>query len=91
MQFYVKVAPLRVIPDVLTIQRGRRPAFATRPALLSNNLSVDLDRVMGVDNSIVAKWSRTPGFTSEANGRAHARKRVRFWVVRHDADFEGKR
>lgn len=84
MRPYVEVAPLvRVSPDELvTIQRGRRPALATLPALLSNNLAVDLDRVMAVEKAIVARWSRTPGFTSDAEGRtfarALARKRARF-------------
>lgn len=84
MRPYIEVAPLvRVNADeLLTIQRGRRPALATLPALLSSNLAVDLDRVMAVEKSIVAKWSRTPGFASDADGRAFAqalaRKRVRF-------------
>jgi hypothetical protein len=52
------------------------------PALSDSGLIVDLDRVMTVEKSIVAKWQRTPGYTLDADGRAFAqalaRKRVRF-------------
>ena len=81
---YVEVAPLVRLSahDLLAVQRGRRPALATLPALLSSSLAVDLDRVMTVEKSVVAKWKRTPGYTSDADGRAFAqalaRKRVRF-------------
>jgi hypothetical protein len=68
--------------DLVAIQRGRRPALATLPALASRSLAVDLDRVMTVEKSLMAKWKRTPGYTSAADGRAFAqalaRKRVRF-------------
>jgi hypothetical protein len=50
--------------------------------LIAGRLVADLDRVMTVEKSIVAKWQRTPGFTSDAEGRsfaqALARKRLRF-------------
>lgn len=81
---YIEVAPLVQVRegDLLAIQRGRRPALATLPALLPSNLAVDLDRVMTVEKSIVAKWKRTPGYTLDADGRAFAqalsRKRARF-------------
>ena len=81
---YVEVAPLvRVNKDDLhQVKRGRRPAHATLPRLDVDLLVVDLDRVMTVEKSIVASWKRTPGFTSDADGRAFAqalaRKRVRF-------------
>jgi hypothetical protein len=81
---YIEVAPLvRVAAsDLLAIERGRRPALAALPALAARNLVVDLDRVMTVEKSVVAKWTRTPGYTSVADGRAFAqalaRKRVRF-------------
>lgn len=81
---YVEVAPLvQVATDaLLDAQRGRRPGHATLPALLASSLVADLDRVMTVEKSVVAKWTRTPGYTSDAEGRAFAqalaRKRVRF-------------
>lgn len=81
---YVEVSPIVRVSadDLLTIQRGRRPALATLPALLASNSAVDLDRVMTVEKAIVARWKRTPGYTSDADGRAFAqalaRKRVRF-------------
>jgi hypothetical protein len=81
---YVEVAPLVSIAadDLRAVQRGRRPGLATLPALLSSSLAADLDRVMTVEKSIVAKWQRTPGYTLDADRRAFAqalaRKRVRF-------------
>jgi hypothetical protein len=81
---YVEVAPLvRVDADyLLAVQRGRRPTHATLPALAASGLVADLDRVMTVEKSIVARWARTPGYTDDADGRmfaqALARKRVRF-------------
>lgn len=81
---YVEVAPIvRVSADDLhAVQRGRRPALATLPALLASSLAVDLDRVMTVEKAVVATWERTPGYASDADGRAFAqalaRKRVRF-------------
>jgi hypothetical protein len=81
---YVEVAPVVRVEadDLVAIQRGRRPALATLPALASRSLAVDLDRVMTVEKSVMAKWKRTPGYTSDADGRAFAqalaRKRVRF-------------
>lgn len=81
---YVEVAPLvRLEAEaLLEVQRGRRPALATLPALLPSSLAVDLDRIMTVEKSVVAKWKRTPGYTLDIEGRAFAqalsRKRVRF-------------
>lgn len=81
---YIEVAPVvPIAPSELGgIQRGRRPSYAALPAILSRHLVVDIDRVMTVEKSIVAKWKRTPGYTSDDDGRAFAlalaRKRVRF-------------
>jgi hypothetical protein len=81
---YVEVSPLvRVGADDLSaIQRGRRPALATLPALLASGLAVDLDRVMTVEKSVVASWTRTPGYIADVDARtfaqALARKRLRF-------------
>jgi len=84
MRPYVEVAPLvRVADDdLLAVQRGRRPALAAVPAVVSSRLVADLDRVMTVEKSVVATWNRTPGYTLDADARAFAqalaRKRVRF-------------
>ena len=81
---YIEVAPLVRVDasDLSSIQRGRRPALAALPAVIEQCLVVDLDRVMTVEKSIVAKWKRTPGYTLDADARAFAealaRKRVRF-------------
>lgn len=81
---YVEVAPLvKVSAEHLReVQRGRRPAYATLPALNEACLVADLDRVMTVEKAIVAAWKRTAGFASDADGRAFAqalaRKRMRF-------------
>jgi hypothetical protein len=81
---YVEVAPLmRVSEEELhDVQRGRRPSHVTLPGLSKGCLVADLDRVMTVEKSIVANWTRTPGYTHDADGRAFAlalsRKRIRF-------------
>lgn len=81
---YVEVAPLVEVSkdDLHQIKRGRRPAYATLPSLEPDCLVADLDRVMTVEKSIVATWTRTPGYAADADGRAFAqalaRKRVRF-------------
>ena len=83
---YIEVAPLVQVTedDWHTVKRGRRPAQATLASLEKALLVADLDRVMTVEKSIVAKWTRTPGTTDDADGRAFAqalaRKRVRFAV-----------
>lgn len=81
---YVEVAPLVLVSEdqLHAVKRGRRPAYATLPAIESSCLVADLDRVMTVEKSIVATWTRTPGFSRDSDGRsfalALARKRVRF-------------
>jgi hypothetical protein len=64
------------------VQRGRRPNLASLPGLDGRMLVVDLDRIMTVEKSIAARWKRTPGPSSDADGRAFARalsrKRERF-------------
>lgn len=81
---YIEVAPLVRVSDadLKQMKRGRRPAYATLPAVEKELLVADLDRVMTVEKSIVAAWKRTPGFTQDEDGRAFAqalaRKRVRF-------------
>jgi hypothetical protein len=84
LRSYVEVAPLVLVNDagLHEAERGRRIQHATLPALSSARLVVDLDRVMTVEKALVAKWTRTPGYTEDSDGRAFAqalaRKRVRF-------------
>ncbi len=81
---FVEVVPLvqvdaRVLQEV---QKGRRPAYAYIPTLAARQLVADLDRVMTVEKSLVASWTRTPGWETDPQARelaqALARKRVRF-------------
>lgn len=81
---YIEVAPLVPVDQETwhQVRRGRRPAYATLPALEEKLLVADLDRVMTVEKSIAAFWQRTPGFARDEDARAFAqalaRKRVRF-------------
>jgi DNA-binding transcriptional regulator YiaG len=56
-----------------------RPSTAEQ---VVSRLAVDLDRVMTVEKSIIARWARTPGCLTDEDTRAFAyalsRKRVRF-------------
>jgi hypothetical protein len=81
---FVEICPLvEVTTDILQdIKRLRRPNYAFIPALEGQRLVADLDRVMTVEKSVVARWTRIPGWASDAESRsfsqALARKRVRF-------------
>lgn len=80
----VEVAPLVKVgdDDYHNVKKGRRPALAALPNLESRRLVADLDRVMTIEKSVVASWTRTPGYDNDADARvfaqALARKRVRF-------------
>ena len=81
---YIEVSPLvEVDADKLVdIEKARRPGYAFIPQLASRRLVADLDRTMTLEKPAVAKWERTPGWTTDAEGRefavALARKRKRF-------------
>jgi hypothetical protein len=81
---FVEICPLVEVDDnrLREIQQVLRPAYAFVPLLSARNLVVDLDRVMTVEKPLVAKWKRTPGWTTDAEARAFAlalsRKRARF-------------
>lgn len=81
---YVEVCPLIELDETTyrAAQRGHRPQFAVVPALAEARLAADLDRVMTLEKSVVAGWSRTPGCTTDSAQRhlaaALARKRARF-------------
>lgn len=81
---FVEVCPLVEVDDskLQDVMRGRRPAYGVVPGLVGQRLVADLDRVMTVEKSVVAKWRRTPSGMSDAEARvfaqALARKRMRF-------------
>jgi hypothetical protein len=81
---FIEVAPLvQVSESVLgEVRRGRRPAYAFVPSMAERSLVAHLDRVMTVEKSLVASWTRTPGWTTDRELRefaqALARKRARF-------------
>ena len=81
---FVEVAPLVEVagPWVEEIRRLKRPAFAYVPTTADERLVADLDRTMTVEKALVAGWSRSPGWGTDAQLRnfaqALARKRSRF-------------
>lgn len=81
---FIEVCPLVEVDDsrLQDIAHARRPAYALVPALAGQRLVADIDRTMTLEKPVVAKWNRTPGHNSDAEGRAFAqalaRKRVRF-------------
>lgn len=81
---YVEVVPLVNVDkiELRTIERGRRPRYAFIPGLKDKGLVADLDRVMTVEKSVVAAWTRTLGCGTDQEtrdmARALARKRTRW-------------
>ena len=81
---FVEVAPLVEVagPWAEEIRRLKRPAFAYVPTTADERLVADLDRTMTVEKALVAGWSRSPGWGTDAQLRdfaqALARKRSRF-------------
>lgn len=81
---FVEVCPLVEVEEakLREIERGRRPGYGFLPMLAPQRLVADLDRVMTVEKPVLAEWPRTPGWTTDVEGRAFAaalaRKRVRF-------------
>jgi hypothetical protein len=90
---FIEVAPIVEVLEQVAheIERGRRPLYATIPALRSQRLVADLDRTMTVEKAVVAKWSRTPGCHMDDEARrfsqALARKRARFAFPDDFTDF----
>ena len=89
---FVEVAPLvEVSADhVEDVRRLRRPRFAYCPATVRDGLVVDLDRTMTVEKAVVARWTRTPGCTTDEQVKDFAlalgRKR---WRAAFPDDFVG--
>lgn len=81
---FVEVAPLIEVSEqqVEAIRHLKHPAFAYVPAVAGDRLVADLDRTMTVEKALVARWTRTPGWETDAELRAFtlalARKRSRF-------------
>lgn len=79
---YIEVAPLLRVTEeeAKLVAKGSAPRYA--PIAASPDLVADLDRTMTVEKSIVASWTRTPGWTTDAQSRwfaqSLARKRERF-------------
>lgn len=84
MRPFIDVAPLVEVDEGVAheVERGHRPNYAIVSALRDQRLVADLDRVMTVEKSIVATWTRTPGYVTDEQARKFAlalgRKRVRF-------------
>jgi hypothetical protein len=82
---FIEVSPLVQVEATIAhqIRRGYRPNYAVIPALEDRHLVADLDRVMTVEKSVIASWTRTPGWVCEDQIRkfalALARKRARFF------------
>ena len=64
------------------IERGHRPQYAFVGGVSDQCLVADLDHVMTVEKSVVAKWDRVPGCRTDDEARAFAnvlaRKYARF-------------
>lgn len=81
---FVEVSPLIRMgeQDVEAVRRLKRPAFAYVSVTAANCLVADLDRTMTVEKALVAGWTRTPGWETDAELRdfalALSRKRSRF-------------
>lgn len=81
---FVEVSPLvKISPQLMhEVERFQRPRYAYAPGASSLGLVADLDRVMTVEKSVVARWKRTRGCQDDADSRrlalALTRKRARF-------------
>ena len=80
---FVEIAPLvDGGAELNEIMKGRRLNRAYIPGLANQRLVADLDRTMTVEKSVIAKWSRVSGWSTDAEGRAITkalvRKRQRF-------------
>jgi hypothetical protein len=89
----VEVAPLVEVNanHLAEIQRGYRPQYAYIPGVADQNLVADLDRVMTVEKTVVSRWERKPGCSTDEEVRAFAqavsRKRARFAFPDDFAEF----
>jgi hypothetical protein len=82
---YVVVGPLVRVKDEAALENVRRkasPHYAYLPGAAPQMLIADLDRVMTIEKSLLATWTREVGCTTDQDQRdfakALARKRARF-------------
>lgn len=82
---FAEICPLIKAPTAEfyeQVRKSRRPSFATVPAMNASLLIADLDRVMTVEKSLVARWQRVPGCITDNDAldfaRALRRKAGRF-------------
>ncbi len=80
---FAELSPLVEVEDAVLreVERGRRPNYAFIPGVAEQHLVADLDRVMTVEKSVVARWQRVEGCRTDAEIRrlalALTRKRAR--------------
>lgn len=76
---FVEVSPLVQVPAsaISEIARGRRPAYTIVPAVKERALVAHLDRVMTVEKTVLASWTRTAGCATDQERRDFARALVR--------------
>jgi hypothetical protein len=76
------------------IRASKRPQFAYIAGVAEFYLVAELDRVMTLENAVVAEWQRIPGCKNDeeirALGQALARKRVRFAFPDDFSEFAKK-
>ena len=53
---------------------GRRPRYATIPALHASRLAADLDQTITVEKAVVANWDRAPGCGTDHDRRVLSRQ-----------------
>ncbi|MFE1746313.1 hypothetical protein [Coleofasciculus sp. H7-2] len=81
---FIEVAPLVEVDEgrLVEIQRGYNPRYAYIPGIAERRLVADLDRVMTVEKTVIARWERFPGCQTNEETRnfasAASRKRARF-------------
>jgi len=79
---FVNVAPLIEVPrlEFEAIRRLKRPARAYIPATEGDRLVADLDRTMTIEKSIVARWTRIPGWKADNELRDFVSALTRKWT-----------
>jgi hypothetical protein len=55
------------------VRKSRRPSFAAVPGVSDKQLIADLDRVMTLEKSLIARWTRVPGCASDTEAQDFAR------------------
>jgi hypothetical protein len=78
---YVEVAPLVKIEDKFLeeIKRWKRPRYAYLAGCSKHNLVVDLDRVVTIEKTVVAGWTKNTGCLTDQDVRDFAQQLTRKW------------